>query len=425
MSLSIELFQKRAWVSASNANLMETTIATSLTPVSVMMNSATSISRSFQSAYISTTLPQAEANQNTGEVAYHVLAAVDLPRQVREGEHLDAKSLDELPYNHIKHLGMGGYGTVDMVKDVTSGRYFARKILRKRYDEDFASVKVQFLNEIRILRSFSLRRHVIRAFASYDFNTELALILEPIAECGSLAQFLSAIKSDEARPNDEDRTVLRQSFGCLTSTLAFIHQKQVRHKDVSPANILVHQNKMILSDFGIAMDCSMASTTTRGGYGAGNRRFSAPEVVAWNGARNRKSDIFSLGCVLVEIALVLQPDCIPLEGRSSVYSDRAESLSSRMAELAAVSSDTPPGVPRLAFEAMSRMLRPDASQRASAQEIFHLLCQDSSLFCKDCVDDLVASVHAANHANPSSGCSIVRTSSSDGLGRSDEVRGRY
>jgi hypothetical protein len=47
-----------------------------------------------------------------------------------EGAHLDFESKDSLPYELIKNLGHGASASVEMVKDVTSGSIYARKIFR-------------------------------------------------------------------------------------------------------------------------------------------------------------------------------------------------------------------------------------------------------------------------------------------------------
>jgi len=358
--------------------------------ISDRLSNAESISsRALVGIRLSEALIQTTDSSKRKDVIRPTSTAFGNRRQIGEGEHLDYKSREELPYVHVKHLGMGSYGTVDMVKDLTNGRYFARKILRKRYNEDFDSVRIQFLNEIRILASLSARRHIIRIFASYSFDMELALILEPIADSGSLAQFLYDISCDkERRPNCEDRKFLQRSFGCLASTLAFVHQKQVRHKDVSPGNILVHEKNVILSDFGIAIDCTMLSrTTTTGIPGPANHRYSAPEVLAGNGARNRKSDVFSLGSVFVDIVSILDPGCIPMDKTGSFYSQKAYSICSVMADQV-TDELNPLSLPKVVLKAISLMLRVDMSQRPTAEDIVLLLSQNHCLFCTDCAQDI-------------------------------------
>jgi serine/threonine protein kinase len=72
-------------------------------------------------------------------------------------------------------------------------------------------------------------------------------------------------------------------------------------------HIFIHEDRVIFTDFGIALDAKEQSTTTTGMSEAFTRRYCPPEV-ANNQPRNRKSDVFSLGCVFVEILAVVYPE---------------------------------------------------------------------------------------------------------------------
>jgi serine/threonine protein kinase len=62
---------------------------------------------------------------------------------------------------------------------------------------------------------------------------------------------------------------------------------------------------VVYTDFGISYDYSLLSQSTTIGHPiAFTRRYCAPEVADWT-PRNRKADIFSLGCVFLEILQVL------------------------------------------------------------------------------------------------------------------------
>ena len=62
------------------------------------------------------------------------------------------------------------------------------------------------------------------------------------------------------------------------------------------------------TDFGSSYDFGDAGRSTTTGYPQGmTRRYCAPEVIEC-GSRNSKSDVFSLGCVFIEIYLALADD---------------------------------------------------------------------------------------------------------------------
>jgi len=72
------------------------------------------------------------------------------------------------------------------------------------------------------------------------------------------------------------------------------------HRDVSPQNILIsYEGDIKLCDFGIAKAASKASTTQSGAL-KGKVQYMSPEQ-AWGRPIDRRSDLFSLGCVLFEM----------------------------------------------------------------------------------------------------------------------------
>jgi serine/threonine protein kinase len=138
---------------------------------------------------------------------------------------------------------------------------------------------------------------------------ELALILSPVADGGDFHEFLA--RYQDAATTDPERgektMILYRAFGCLASGLAFMHQERVRHKDIKPKNILIHQGSVLYTDFGISFDFSrQEQSTTIGNPQSYTKRYCAPEVADW-GNRNSKSDIFSLGCVYIEILSAIDP----------------------------------------------------------------------------------------------------------------------
>ncbi|KAF2181206.1 kinase-like protein [Zopfia rhizophila CBS 207.26] len=225
---------------------------------------------------------------------------------IREGQHLDIADRDVLPFKIVKNLGVGGSAVVEMVQD-TIGRQFAHKAFRKYYDQRLDKAKQTFRNEVEILKRLSSHSHIIRVFATYTRGRELGMLLMPVADNGDLAAYLQTILDSGNSPTKEQNIILERSFGCLACGLAFIHKHTIRHKDIKPQNILIHDGRVIYTDFGIALDTSQQdNTTTVGNPETFTKRYCAPEVADW-GKRNRKSDVFSLGCVFIEVLAVLEP----------------------------------------------------------------------------------------------------------------------
>lgn len=226
---------------------------------------------------------------------------------VNLGDDLTIANRNSLPYKHLESLGVGGSAFVEKVQNTTTGEIFAHKVFRRYHGPNLTKFKEEVQNEIQIVRRLSSHPHIIQVFATYTCGRELGMILTPVADRGDLASYLQDI-ADSGRPlTYEQRAILNRAFGCLASGLAFIHEQTIRHKDIKPQNILIHQGRVIYADFGIAFDASQHdSTTTVGTSQAFTFRYCAPEV-ANSAKRNRKSDIFSLGCVFIEILEAVCP----------------------------------------------------------------------------------------------------------------------
>ncbi|NVB85471.1 MAG: serine/threonine protein kinase [Kofleriaceae bacterium] len=79
------------------------------------------------------------------------------------------------------------------------------------------------------------------------------------------------------------------------------------HRDVSPSNILVsYEGAIKLVDFGIARATSRVSAKTRPGIRKGKTPYLSPEQCRGH-AIDRRSDLFSLGTVLYELATGTRP----------------------------------------------------------------------------------------------------------------------
>lgn len=195
---------------------------------------------------------------------------------------------------HIQNLGHGAYGIVDEVKIRSTQESFARK----EVFEVRGRRKVRVLQEIEIMQKLN-HPHIARFVAAYYENERhsLNILMTPVAQC-NLRQYLA----DPGRWPDK-RDDLPRWFISLASALEYMHSLSCRHKDIKPANILIYGRDVLLSDFGTSHDFSMEDNSESYGGGLMTPKYSAPEV-AMKQTRGRKADIFSLGCVYIEMITV-------------------------------------------------------------------------------------------------------------------------
>jgi len=223
---------------------------------------------------------------------------------------LKLKDTDPLPLEWKDFwLGRGTTGGVHAAaagKEFGLQDYVAVKTIRTSHGRNYQDAE----NEINTLRKLC-HNHIVAFLGSYTKGDTIGLVMFPLAQC-DLADYMHAIsehnKSDLNSPNvtyHERVGPLETAFGCLCQAVIYLHGAQIKHKDIKPSNILIHKNTVILTDFGIAHDYSDLDGGSRTGGPTGfTAAYAAPEVVRQE-TRNRSADIFSLGCVFLEMATVI------------------------------------------------------------------------------------------------------------------------
>jgi serine/threonine protein kinase len=304
-----------------------------------------------------------------------------------KGGHENVASIDMLPFRHLSMLGIGGSAVVDLVADKNhDGQLYAHK--RFRLTSNHANrIETDFKNEIDIMKRLHLHPHIVRVHWSYTCGRQLGMLLTPVASDKDLRAYLEEIRESGKPLQPEQSLTLTRAFGCLASGLAYIHSLTIRHKDIKPQNILVHNGRMIYTDFGISVDANGQNTTTTGPSGPCTQRYCAPEV-ANNEPRNRKSDLFSLGCVYVEILEVLTGNASLIGADTELpYWMQAEEIQNRLMRL---------GTSDLRFNHLfaicSCMMESESTCRIDAEELVrrvrYIRESDSGvardMYCMDC-----------------------------------------
>lgn len=306
---------------------------------------------------------------------------------INEGEdHVNIEEA-QVPYECKRDLGQGTSGWVEEVEDRLTGKVYARKKMRvvKYKQQDRAEV---FQNELAIIRGLKSHHHMIRVFATYITSKYFGLILEPVASDGDLQAYLGTYKelldghtdgSELQLQLHSMRAVLQCAFGCLLAGLAFMHEKKVRHKDIKPGNILIHDGAVLYTDFGCSFDSSsFARSTTEGVPNFLTKRYSSPELLM-HGPRNSKSDVFSLGCVFIEILAALTWDAVLEDASTDGFGTAL--LDDLHEQLSGIQDDS---FPVALVDTVIRMTQRNASDRICSVHAAEVMLQLPEYCCPKC-----------------------------------------
>ncbi len=216
-------------------------------------------------------------------------------------------------YEIINELGKGAMGTVYLGRDPKINRKVAIKTMTLSQDfepEELEEVKTKFFHEAEIAGMLN-HPNIVTIFDAGDEH-ELAYIamefldgidLSPYTNKGRLLPFSTTLKV----------------IGKVAEALQYAHNHGVIHRDIKPANIMILKNRSVkVTDFGIAH--IIDSSKTKAGVVLGTPSYMSPEQLSGK-KLNGRSDLFSLGVMLYELA-------------SGVRPFRAESLSKLMYKIA-------------------------------------------------------------------------------------------
>jgi NIMA (never in mitosis gene a)-related kinase len=152
-----------------------------------------------------------------------------------------------------------------------------------------------------LLQSLNHRNiiHYLDSFACHP-NT-LVIVLEWATD-GDLQHHLKRIKS---RGGSLPEPVIWSSFVQICEALAHMHERRILHRDLKPANIFLHSDGTIkVGDLGLGR--ALSDHTPEAFSKVGTPLYMSPEALKGDGY-DMKSDIWSLGCVLYELATLVSP----------------------------------------------------------------------------------------------------------------------
>lgn len=271
------------------------------------------------------------------------------------------------PYEVLAPLGAGGMGEVYRGRDTKLNRDVAIKVLLPSVADDPDRI-ARFTREAQLLAAFS-HPNIARVHGVEDAGGVRAIVME-LVEGPTLAERIArgALALDEALP------IAAQ----IAEALAAAHGKGIIHRDLKPANVKVQPDGTVkVLDFGLAkaLDAAGASdgdvriadsptitapAMTAQGIVLGTAAYMSPEQ-ARGLVLDRRTDIWSFGCVLYEMLTARSPfagDSVP---------DMMAAILGREPDWPALPAATPPAIRRLLRRALEKDRRRRLADAADAR----------------------------------------------------------
>ena len=358
-----------------------------------------------------------------------------VPRQWEAGDHLAIRDTEALPLTLERDLGAGSYGEACSVQDCFSGVKYINK--RQRFDSEYVATESRdhLVREANCLRRLR-HRHILQFVKTYERGNMYGILLKPVAT-GDLQILIKRYRRNKFNPQNRStdsvwlRSIFLTAFGCLSLGLAYLHERNVRHKDIKPSNILFEDAsktngdtpRFLLAGFGLADDFNKTASRENLSPWIFRLHYAAPEIIATTldnaeppnllkieemdlrtdadalelddfTAHGRSADIFSLGCIFFELLACLVEQDLPFGNASAEIPQGKRLFSNRVSDLEAWARpfqehDQYPELATL-FSLAVKMISTNPCHRPTADHIVNTLASGGSLyFCSPCSQSIL------------------------------------
>ncbi|XP_050312904.1 mitogen-activated protein kinase kinase kinase 4 isoform X2 [Anthonomus grandis grandis] len=199
-------------------------------------------------------------------------------------------------------IGQGRFGKVYTAVNNNTGEMMAVKEIPLQHN-DSATIK-RVSSEMKILEGIT-HDNLVKYYGLEVYTDKMLLFMEFCAE-GTLENLIRSTERGLPEP------LLRKYTYQLLSGVACLHDHGIVHRDIKPANVFLtdQADRLKIGDFGCAAKIKSNVTMPGELQGfVGTQAYMAPEVFTknMNEGHGRAADIWSVGCVVIEMASAKRP----------------------------------------------------------------------------------------------------------------------
>ena len=191
-----------------------------------------------------------------------------------------------------RELGAGGMATVFLAHDARHNRKVAIKVMHSELAALIGPER--FLKEIETTANLH-HPHILPLFDSGRVEGTVFYVM-PYIQGESLR---ARLRREVQLPVDDALRIATE----VASALEYAHRHGLIHRDIKPDNILLHDGRAMVADFGIALAWSRGKDTrlTKSGVSLGTPQYMSPEQAAGEDILDPRADVYALGVVLYEM----------------------------------------------------------------------------------------------------------------------------
>jgi len=198
--------------------------------------------------------------------------------------------MEKIEYKNLKVLGLlgkGAFGTVHLVKDLTTSKTYALKSVSKALVVE-AGQEAHIMGEKRIMEQVN-HPFIIRLHQTYKDKKLLYFLME--VSLGG--DFFGYLREKFNFPDKQAKFYA----ACVVLILEHMHNLDIIYRDLKPENLLVDQFGYVkMIDFGFACWIGNGRTYTL----CGTPDYMSPEIVAGKG-HGKGVDLWTLGVLIYEM----------------------------------------------------------------------------------------------------------------------------
>ena len=193
-------------------------------------------------------------------------------------------------FSSLRLIGKGSYGEVYLAKSQFNSKQYVLK--RIKLDSLSEKEKRTAAQEARLLSEL-VHPNIVSYKDSFHFNGLLHIVMS-YCDGGDLNKFLKARNSCHLSESQ-----IIHWFVQIALALQYLHKQNILHRDLKTQNIFLSRNIVKVGDLGIARVLESPDAMAR--TFIGTPYYMSPEIFQ-NIPYNYKSDIWALGCCVVEMA---------------------------------------------------------------------------------------------------------------------------